>query len=159
MADAPRLSSPLREEHKMVKVDVKMLKTTKGADDGINVKPYFKDMTYCVGPSLAKAFLQDMRVAEGVNEPTEDGKEVEEKKDKVINWLEVDLKKDKHITRDKLVAVCDDLKINPRDDANKPEILELIQAKVREDGDDGEKKSLLDKAKDFVSGDKKDDEG
>lgn len=130
VADFPRLVSPLREEIKTMWVE--MLKTTKGADDGINVKPYYKGEVYNVGASLAKAFVEDMKVAEVVEEPAEDAVEVKEKKDEDINWLEVDLKRDRHITRDKLVAVCDGLGIDPPDKSNKAEILALIQAKVKE---------------------------
>lgn len=111
---------------------IKMLETRKGADNGIDVRPYHKDKIYCVGTSLAKAFVKDMAVAVEVNEPTEEGKEPEEEKEKVIDWLTID---HKSVTRIQLVEAVKDVGMDePSKDATKAEILALIQAKLKEEG-------------------------
>lgn len=139
----------------MVRTHVKMLTTDRGAENGIDIKTYQKDKTYPLGLSLAKAFVEDRKTAEYVNEPTEDGKEPEEKKDKVIDWLAID---HKSVTRDQLMAATKDLGMEePGGDATKAEILALIQTKLKDEGAEGgedeeEKKSLLDKAKDLITG-------
>lgn len=141
----------------MVKTSVKMLATDKGADGGVEVKTYRRDETYCLGLSLAKAFVEDRKTAEYADEPA--GVD-EVKEDKVIDWFDVDFKRDKHITTEVLVVKCSELKIDPPNSANKTELLTLIQAKLKEDGatwsGTEEKKSLIDKAKDFVTGGDKD---
>lgn len=165
ISDTPILKYPRREEINMVKTHVKMLTTDKGADDGIHVKTYRKDKTYSLGLSLAKAFVEDRKTAEYVNPPVEEEEGEEPITDDSIDWLNLEVK---DTTKAKLIAKCEELKLDPRDDSNKGELLELIQTKLKADGatwtGTEKKKSLIDKAKEaakklVTGGDKKDDEG
>lgn len=118
LADAPRLSSPLREDKDMVKTGVKMLATDRGAENGIDVKTYKKDETYCLGLSLAKAFVEDRKTAEYVFEPKKDELDV-------ADWLNTNVD---DVTKAKLIAKCEDLDLDPPDSYKKQELLDLIHA-------------------------------
>ena len=52
----------------MKMVNVTMLKTAKGSADGINVLTYEEGKSYSLNSELAKAFVNDMKVAR-VNKP------------------------------------------------------------------------------------------
>ena len=47
---------------------IKMLKTTKGAEDGIAVKEYIQEQQYDITEKLAKIFVDVLKVAEFVQE-------------------------------------------------------------------------------------------
>ena len=47
---------------------VKMLKDCKGCPDGINVRPYYKGEEYNLPDSLGRVFVEDLKVAEDVEE-------------------------------------------------------------------------------------------
>lgn len=51
----------------MSKVTIRMTRTTNGADDGITVKTYEAGQDYQVGEDLARAFVDEMKVAERVS--------------------------------------------------------------------------------------------